>query len=368
MKAFNIQAESEFLRERVDGYLHQFLAEDRVRHARHPIFSSLYKEAADFVLRPGKRLRPLLYLKARALFAPDEPADDPSNLAVAAALEILHAFILVHDDIIDRSELRRGELTLHRAIESRMGRIADRERTGGNLALVMGDLLFTLGQRCLLRSGSPHAAEMTSRALDYIFSTGVGEASDIIFGVRDISRISLEEIEEMYWLKTTRYTFEGPLVLAGISAGLGLAQLDALARIANPAGLAFQAENDLAEFERSIGDDAQLSADLVEGKKTMLAALAFSRLNESDRTVLQLCLNGVATSEGTVNKVQELIGHSGAVERLQEVIEMLFRETMRLIETAPLPASAQEGLKLFFEQIRMSVARRGVETVDRAAA
>jgi len=354
MKTFDIRAESYFLRERVNGFLQSFLEQERARYARQPVFASLYQDAASFVLRPGKRLRPLLFLKARSFFAPDEAADDPSLLSVAGALEILHAFILVHDDIIDRSDTRRGEPTLHRAIEARLGRVAERERTASNLALVMGDLLFALGQRCILRSGCPQAAEMTCRALDFIFDTGVGEASDIVFGVRDISRIGLEEIEEMYRLKTTRYTLVCPLVLAGISAGLEEDQLTALARIAIPAGLAFQAENDLAEFQRSSGDNAPLSADLVEGKKTMLAALAFSMLDDSDRTILQLCLNGVATSEGAVNKVQELIGYSGAVEQLQELIEMLFEKTDRLIADAPLSETARLGLKTCFDQIRMT--------------
>lgn len=367
MKTFDLRAESYFLRERVDGFLLNFLEQERARHLRQPIFSSLFQDAASFVLRPGKRLRPLLFLKARALFAPDEAADDPALLAVAGALEINHAFILIHDDIIDRSDLRRGEPTLHRAIEARLGRVDDRARTASNLALVMGDLLFALGQRCLLRSGCPQAAEMTSRMLEFIYDTGVGEASDIVFGVRDISRIALEEIEEMYRLKTTRYTLECPLVLAGISAGLEENQLAALARIAVPAGLAFQAENDLAEFERPVGNNAQLSADLIEGKKTMLAALAFSMLDDNDRTILQLCLNGGATSEGTCNKVQELIGYSGAVEKLQEVSEMLFEKTEQLVAAAPLTVEARVGLKNFFEHLRVTIGTR-TPAADREAA
>ena len=121
--------------------------------------------------------------------------------------------------------------------------------------------------------------------------TGFGEAADIIHGTRDVSKVSLPEIEQMYLLKTTRYTIECPLAMAAVLAGARAEELAVLGRIARPAGLAFQIQNDLQEFARFEVSDAEVPADILEGKKTLLMRTAFDRLNETDQGLLQICFS-----------------------------------------------------------------------------
>ena len=258
-----------------------------------------------------------------------EGSEKRDLLAAAVSLELLHAFILIHDDIIDRSETRRGLPTLHRAIEGRLPSFTDRHRAGSNLALVLGDVLFALAQRSLLESTvAPPAtvARLGSLLLGCMVETGFGEAADILYGTRDVAKVGVADIEQMYLLKTTRYTIESPLAMAAVLHGADDDNLETLARVARPAGLAFQVQNDLVEFARFEKSDAEVPADILEGKKTLLMRTAFDLLNETDRGMLQLCFTACGPSEGTVSRVRDLIAKSGAVRVLSRRMDELFAQ------------------------------------------
>ncbi len=330
------------LRGAVDAYMAEYLGAQRDAQAAFPV---LYDDLAAFVCRPGKRLRPLLFLLAHGVFAGGE-AVSRDLLAVGTSLELLHGFILVHDDIIDRAECRRGQPSLHRVIEGRLTAYSDKARVGGNLAIVLGDILFALAQKCLLESGLDPAmkARLGVLVLGCMVETGFGEAADIIHGTRDVSKVSLPEIEQMYLLKTTRYTIECPLAMAAILVGAGDAELAAIARIAQPAGLAFQIQNDLREFSRFEVSDSQTPDDISEGKKTFLMRTAFALLNEADRGLLQMCLGNGPATEAKVSKARELVAKSGAIGRLTRTMDDLFAQADREVVGAGFPAEVKLGL------------------------
>ena len=378
------------MRTQLDAFLVRFLEKERIAAACHPAFASLYDDLKEFVCRPGKRLRPLLFLLAHRVFAGGEGVDgewlmvdgtkqtaaassrnhqpftinSSDLLAIGASLEFLHAFILIHDDIIDRSETRRSLPTLHRVIEGRLTAFSDRRRAGKNLALVLGDILFALAQKCLL--AEPAGIDPTLRLrlgsllLGCMIETGFGEAADIVHGTRDVSKVGLGEIETMYLLKTTRYTVECPLAMAALLAGAGAAELAGLTRVAQPAGLAFQIQNDLQEFARFELSDAEVPADILEGKKTLLMRTAFERLAESDQGLLQLCLSGAAPSEATVTKARELVVKSGAVGRLRERMDVLFAEAEQASASEVFRPAVREGLAALIRLVR-DAAAGGVE-------
>jgi geranylgeranyl diphosphate synthase type I len=350
------------LRVRVDGFMVEYLAGQRGQYVCHPAFATLYDDLAEFVCRSGKRLRPLLFLLSYAVFRRAEEAPSPlpesELLAVGASLEFLHGFILIHDDIIDRADTRRRLPSLHRVIEGRLPSFSDRQRTGGNLALVMGDVLFALAQKCLLETNLDPAmrTRLGALLLCCMVETGFGEAADIIHGTRDVSKVSLPEIEQMYLLKTTRYTIECPLAMAAMLAGAGAPELDALARIARPAGLAFQIQNDLQEFARFEVSDAEAPIDILEGKKTFLIRTAFALLNETDQGMLQLCFSNGTPTEATMSKARELIVKSGAVGRLTRTMEELFAEADAQVAQSGFCPAVQEGLTSLIRLVRGTAA------------
>ena len=345
---------------RIDAHLRGFLTLRRADYLRQPVFAALYDDLTEFTCRQGKRLRPLLFLLAHQIFQrgdqPEslQPATHDGLLAVGVSLELLHAFILVHDDIIDRAETRRGLPTLHRLLESRLSTFSDRGRAGRNLALVLGDILFALSQKCLLEASLPAGANARLGALllGCMAETGFGEVADIIHGTRDVAKISPAEIELMYHLKTTRYTVECPLAMAAILNGIDAAGVDTLGHVARPAGLAFQIQNDLQEFARFEVSDAEVPADILEGKKTLLMRAAFDLLNETDQGLLQLCFSTGAPTEGTVSKARELITKSGAVTVLTERMHGLFRESDQAIVESGFSLPVQEGLTGLIHLVR----------------
>ena len=334
------------LRGRIDARLREYLHAQRADYLRRPALGALYDDLKDFVLRPGKRLRPTLFLLAERVFAPDD-SEKRDLLPAAVSLELLHAFILIHDDIIDRSETRRGLPTLHRAIEGRLPPFTDRHRAGSNLALVLGDVLFALAQKSLLESPlAPPAviARLGTLLLGCMVETGFGEAADILYGTRDVAKVGVADIEQMYLLKTTRYTIECPLAMAAVLHGVDADGLETLARVARPAGLAFQVQNDLVEFARFEQSDAEVPADILEGKKTLLMRTAFDLLNETDRGMLQLCFTACGPSEGTVSKARDLIAKSGAVRVLGRRMDELFAQADAEILRSRFAPTVQERL------------------------
>ena len=348
------------MRARVDAYLREFLTLQRADYLYQPLFSALYDDVTEFACRQGKRLRPLMFLLANGIFqrgdelAPLQPAADAGLLAVGVSLELLHAFILVHDDIIDRAETRRSLPTLHRLLEGRLSTFSDRGRAGRNLALVLGDILFALAQKCLLEASLPNGANarLGSLLLGCMVETGFGEVADIIHGTRDVAKVSPAEIELMYLLKTTRYTIECPLAMAAVLNGIDAAGLAALSRVAQPAGLAFQIQNDLQEFARFEVSDAEVPADILEGKKTLLMRAAYDLLNETDQGLLQLCFSTGAPTEGTVSKARELITKSGAVTALTARMNDLFHTSDQAIAASPFSAPVQKGLAGLIHLVR----------------
>jgi len=235
---------------------------DRLR-APHEVQEAL----SDFLLRPGKRLRPRFFLRAYEAMSGNDGSSSGA-LDIACALETFHLFSLIHDDIIDDSMERRGGKALHRSLADGAG---DHLKFGSDMALILGDMLFSSVCQTFLRSGFP--LDQAGRALDYFldvsWETGRGELLELINTRRSYSQVSVDVIEDVYRLKTTLYTFECPLVVAALLTGQDNL-IEGLQKWSVPVGLAFQLENDLAEWRQWFGQETAESPDLQTGVKTML--------------------------------------------------------------------------------------------------
>jgi len=337
--------------------LQAFFHRQRERYDYGELFEAIYFDMCEYVGRKGKRIRPLLFLSAYRALGGRRDVKDTSLLQAAIALELLHAFVLVHDDLIDRSEKRRGLPTFHKMVEERQGRLSDAERTGQGVALVVGDLLFALAMETLQQGSFGEQAESQAlkKFLSYVTDTGVGEIFDILLGSRDISRVSKEDIERTYFLKTTRYTFEAPCVLAAILAGAPGEKAEDLAAVMEPLGLAFQIQNDLMEFSHLDGRDQLLPTDLLEGKKTLLVREAYDRLGETDRSFLQMCLHASTRNDASISKVQDLLRKSGALAAMQDRCARLFQQTKDRLSRSHLQPQEQEAISQAIQWVRQSV-------------
>jgi len=330
----------------VDRFLRDLLRRHRLSTICNNGLEPLYTDLTEFVGRKGKRIRPLLFLITHRTLNTRRDAVSISDLTqVAAALELFHAFILVHDDVIDRSETRRGKPTLHKMMERRMGFTKDSARTGVNVSIVMGDLLFAMACETILKSRFPSECKETllGEFLNCVADTGVGEIYDILHSSREINRVSSKDIENTYFLKTTKYTFECPVVLGAKLAGASEQATRELRLCTHPIGLAFQIQNDLIEFQsRQSRDGSKLFLDdLFEGKKTMLLRHAYDRVGRIDRLFLQTCFDAKRLTDEAVQRIRQLVVQSGAFRDLQRKVDSLFDDAKQLLKRSSLSQQQQ---------------------------
>ncbi|WP_435017071.1 polyprenyl synthetase family protein [Tundrisphaera sp. TA3] len=328
-------------RDQVDRDLADFFSEARRCDAGNPHVRPLYDQITDFVLRGGKRLRPRLCLAGyRIITGSYGPPPRPIARA-AASLEVFHAFMLVHDDLIDGSILRRGKATLHEAI--RRGDDQRHRKQAADLGLIGGDLLFALGMRLLNRAGLDDAASARAGRLmaDMLFETGLGEALDVLYDDCPLDDLSEGQIIESYLRKTARYSVSGPLVLGATLAGASPAALKAIDRFGDLLGFSFQVQNDLDALEVDPALDDQ--PDLDGGKRTYVLWAAYQGLTPSGRRDLVAALDAPVGLERR-KALLGLIADAGAVEICRARIEQARAEAIGVLETSPIDARQRYDL------------------------
>jgi geranylgeranyl diphosphate synthase type I len=363
MSVSSLRAELQRAPELFENVLARFFQENAERYAYGDLFEPLYLDVTEFVTRRGKRIRPMLMLSSYRIFGGDRPFTDHSLLRAALSLELLHSFILIHDDVIDQSERRRRLPTFHKLVEERLGKIEEAARVGENVAVVVGDILFAMAVDTLRSTDFPPALRdaALSHFLRYISDTGAGEVYDILLGTRDIARVEEADIMRMYTLKTTRYTFEAPLVLGALLAGMNDDHLRELAELIEPVGLAFQIQNDLIEYHQFKGVDRLRQTDILEGKKTLLLRVAYDQLSDVDRSFLQLCLSTRTSNDASVSKIEQLIDKSGAVAMLSQRMEELFQKAETALENSSFTLDQREGLREAFALVRQQTQHTGTQ-------
>ena len=276
--------------------------------------------AADILLREGKQLRPsFCYWGWRGAGGPD---CDPI-IAAAAALELLHAGALVHDDVMDDSATRRGGPTAHRMfarLHEAEGRCGDPSRFGRSAAVLLGDLFLTWSDELLATSGMPADAlvrawpafglmrtELTAgQYLDLTSQADPGDPARARFVAR---------------YKTARYTVVRPLQLGGLLADASRELLACYAAFGQPLGEAFQLRDDVLGL---FGDPAvtgkPVGDDLRDGRGTGLLALALSRAAPADRARLRSLAGQPHLDAAGLAEARRIIVASGALEAAEAEI------------------------------------------------
>lgn len=239
----------------------------------------LVEELERLLAAGGKRLRPVFcYLGYRAAGG----VDDERIARAAAALELLHTFALVHDDLMDEATERRGVETTHVRFARLLAEAGEAAETRGrSMAVLVGDLAAVLAESLLRRSGFP--AERLAAALERFdrmrMEMAAGQYLDIAGTAGDLS--SAEHVAE---LKTASYTVEGPLAIGASLAGASAEVEAALAAYGRAAGEAFQLRDDVLDGEAPAGALERVDALVDEA----LAALEGARLEPVALVALRL--------------------------------------------------------------------------------
>ena len=295
---------------------------------------------ARLVLAGGKRLRPAFCHWGYAAAGGD--ADhDPAVVDAGAAFELLHAFALVHDDVMDGSAVRRGARTAHLEYADQHDDgewLGEARRFGDGVAILIGDLAHVFADR--LMSDAPAAAQAVWHQLRV--ELNVGQYLDVLATARGDRDRARSRFIARY--KSGKYTIERPLHVGAALAGRLDTLGPALSAYGDPLGEAFQLRDDMLGV---YGDESvtgkPVGDDLREGKPTPLLAIATERAGASDAAVLA----GVGRTDllpAEVAAIQQLLIDTGAVDEVETLIDTLAAEAVAAIEAAPIVADARTAL------------------------
>jgi geranylgeranyl diphosphate synthase type I len=304
-----------------------------------PSTARLIGDLADFVLVGGKRLRPE-FVHWGFVGAGGDP-DDPRVVSIGAATELLHAFALLHDDVMDGACTRRGRPAQHVRIEAehRASRWrGDPRRFGEGLAILLGDLAFVYADR-LLRDAGPTVEHVWD---ELRIELTMGQYLDVTGAARGEHDLRRAELIARY--KSGRYSVERPLHL-GAALADRLADLEQpLRRFGSPLGEAFQLRDDLLGV---FGDPAMtgkpVGDDLREGKPTVLVAYAHA-LAPPDVAGRLDAIGDASLSDDDVVEIQQLLVEVGAVDSVERAIAVRADAARTALDAAPITDPARDAL------------------------
>ncbi len=303
--------------------------------------------AAREAVAGGKRLRAAFcYWGFRAVR--DEGYDERSVVRAAAALELLHASALVHDDYMDASDTRRGRPATHRAFEAQhreAGWGGDPVQYGAAAAILLGDLLLSWADE-RLRTCGVEAARVLD-ALGYLDTTRseviAGQFLDVSVQARRASDVEAAMTVLRY--KSAKYSVERPLHIGAALAGGSPEVIAALSGFGLPLGEAFQLRDDLLGV---FGDPSVTGKpagdDLVEGKRTVLVALALEHAPADRARRLDERL-GTPLDAAQVDELRAIIADAGAHVRVEPMIAELTDRGLAALDAAPVAATAKAALR-----------------------
>lgn len=310
------------------------------------------QEFAKFTLRPGKRIRPLLLLLTYYgyLISTDDESDKRAYM-LAGILEIMHAFLLVHDDVIDESSLRRGEPTLHKIYEQLTGS----EKIGKDLAIVVGDIasFYYFGKLSDL-VGFGIEKEPFQKLLklfaDCYVRTGYGQLLDILFTGNVTESALRDDIPTHISLyKTAYYTFVYPMLFGYyLASGQETEETRKLQQIGEKVGIAFQYRDDILG---TFGGDTKSANDILEGKATILVKRTMDKLAEDEKEKFLGLINKKDKSESDIEMIKLYMLKSGALNETIKDVTKLVTEALSILAVLKMDTYYKAEIEKIFRKV-----------------
>ncbi len=340
--------DSSGFRDAVQAALDGFLDEQATRLAPLGDDAARLLAEARRAVSGGKRFRAAFcYWGYRAVHR-RAPVDEAALVRACAALELLHASALVHDDLMDASDTRRGRPATHRQFEKDhrgAGWRGDPEQYGAAAAILLGDLLLSWADELLRRCGLPLDQVAPALAVFDLCRSEVIAGQFLDVSVQARGRADVDTAMTVLRYKSAKYSIERPLHVGAALAGATPATMAELAAFGLPLGEAFQLRDDLLGV---FGDPATTGKpagdDLVEGKRTVLVALALDAADGADAAVLDAAL-GSPLSVPEVERLRTIIHASGAHAQVEAVIGELAAHAVTALERAELDPNATRVLR-----------------------
>jgi geranylgeranyl diphosphate synthase type I len=297
-------------------------------------------------VRGGKRLRAaFVYGGWRAggggalKIGSDDAATSAPIVAAAAAVELVHASALTHDDVMDDSATRRGRPSAHRTFSALRGRARPpvSARFGTNSAILLGDLLLSWSDELLSASGfRPKHVARARPAFDKLRSEVVaGQYLDIL--AQATRTVSASRAMLVVRYKSAKYTVERPLQFGAALAGGSPRLLASLSGFGVPLGEAFQLRDDLlGVFGNTVRTGKPAGDDIREGKRTLLVARAYDAATAAQRKILDTAIGNPDLEADQLDATRVVMRETGAVDAVETVIAELTRAALASLRSAPI--------------------------------
>ena len=295
--------------------------------------ASLYEPIRYVLSMGGKRIRPVLMLLAYNLFK-----DDPESILMpACALETYHNYTLLHDDLMDNADLRRGHETVHR-------------KWNANTAILSGDSMLVLAYQRMAQCDAAVMPDVLRLFTETALEIGEGQQYDMDFECRD--DVTEEEYIEMIRLKTS-VLLACALKIGAILAGAPAEDADNLYRFGEKIGLAFQLQDDYLDvygdtrvFGKAIG------GDITSNKKTYMLINAFNRANAAQRAELERWISAADFDrDEKIAAVTRLYNEIGIDRLALEKIEMYFEESRKYLDAVGVDAGRKAELAAYVQRM-----------------
>ncbi len=312
-------------------------------------------DTLEDLLDGGKRLRPTFaYWGWRSAGG----AEDGPILTAAAALEFLQACALIHDDVMDGSDTRRGKPAAHRRLASMHrshGYLGSSEDFGVGSAILLGDLCLSWSDELLMASGLDTTALAAAKPLFDEMRTELmaGQYLDLLEQVR--GDYNLDSALQVARFKSAKYTVERPLHIGAAAAGAGPEHLERLTEFGIPLGVAFQLRDDMLgvfgdpqETGKPAGDD------LREGKRTALVAIAWANADAVQQDLLRRHLGDPAITAAMVDELRSVITDTGARAAVEAMIDERFEQCSTVVRDMDIDGPTRAA----FERLLVLATRR----------
>ncbi|HTY44692.1 MAG TPA: polyprenyl synthetase family protein [Patescibacteria group bacterium] len=340
------------IKTRIEKSLPLFLKHVDKVYSLSKISPLIFTSIRDFVLRDGKRIRPILFVTGYLGFS--RTSGTPGLYTSALSIELLHDFMLVHDDIIDKADMRRNKPSMHKMLDGYLGRFKKVKFSGQDLAIVIGDIMYATAIHAFLsiRENRQRKENALKKFIEAAIFTGSGEFIELLCGTQAIEQLTKEDVYKIYDYKTAYYTFSCPLAAGAILAGAGAKDVRDLSYYGILLGRAFQIKDDiLGMFSEEDKTGKSSLADLKEAKKTLLIWYTYNHTAPKGRRRIQTIFGKDNAGRAELLEMRRLISESGALAYAENEIAGFQKKARTLLFGCGMRPSYTRSLLEYSEKI-----------------
>ena len=339
------------IKNRVEKELHSYIGSINKLYALNKLSPVLFKSIKEFICRDGKRVRPILFCIGYLGFSKKTP---PGLYRSALSLELLHDFMLVHDDIIDKSDKRRGKPSMHALLRDSLGQSEKTKFSGEDLAIVVGDVMYAMALDAFLaiRENMQRKEKTLKKLFLAALYTGSGEFIELLLGIKPIEKVTQQDIYKIYDYKTANYTFASPLTMGATLAGAKPDQIKKLHSYGILLGRAFQIKDDIIGTFGTVKEIGKSNlTDITEAKRTLLVWYAFNHAGKKDKLMIKKIMENKTTQDTELIKMRSIITDTGALAYAQNQIKHLYAEALHQIASLKMDQKYSLALNNFSQKI-----------------